>query len=65
MDPIGWYIATLHNLLGHAQAAAVLGVPAGDRAACLICAHERHPTEDTRAAVVAALRPGGAADGPP
>lgn len=57
MDPIGWFIATLHSLIGHDKAAAFLQVPVGDKTQCLICQHERRPTEATRAAVVRALRP--------
>lgn len=41
MDTIGWFIATTHQLLGHDQAAAVVGQPAGDKAACLLCQYER------------------------
>ena len=58
MDDIGRYIATLHQLLGHDTAAAVLGVPAGDKRACLICAYERHPSDARRQAVIRALAPG-------
>ena len=36
MDPIGWYIATLHSLLGHDKTAAVLGQPAGGKDQCVI-----------------------------
>lgn len=57
LDPIGWFIVTTHQLLGHDKTAAVLGVPVGDRACCLICASERHPTDETRALVAAALAP--------
>jgi hypothetical protein len=57
MDPIGWFIATLHQMLGHGKAAAVLGVPAGDKAACIICQYERSPSEAGRRAVIAALAP--------
>lgn len=57
MDAIGWFIATIHQMLGHDQAAAVLGVPVGDRAACLLCAFERAPTDELRARVTAALTP--------
>lgn len=57
MDSIGWYIATLHSLLGHDKAAAVLGQPAGDKTACLICQYEARPTEEARQRVVEALAP--------
>lgn len=55
MDLIGWYIATLHDLLGHDIAAAVLGVHPGDKAECLICAYERQPIPERKRAVEAAL----------
>lgn len=55
MDVIGWYIATLHDLLGHDKAAACLGVPPGDREACLLCKHSAAPTEENRRAVVEAI----------
>lgn len=57
MDPIGWAIANLHSMLGHDKAAMVLGVPAGDKDACVICRFERDPTGENRAAVYDALRP--------
>lgn len=60
MDPIGRFIAMLHEMLGHDKAAAFLGVPRGDRAACLICRYERTRTEVDRLAVIAALAPGAA-----
>lgn len=58
MDAIGWFIATTHQLLGHDKAAAVAGVPPGDKAACLICQYERTHDETDRLAVLAALAPG-------
>jgi hypothetical protein len=61
VDTIGWFIATLHQLLGHGKAAAVLGQPPGDRAACLICQHEARPTAASRQAVIDALAPKAAA----
>ena len=57
LDGIGWLIATLHQLLGHDKAAAVLGQDPGDRGHCLICAHEADPAEESRLAVIAALAP--------
>jgi len=51
VDAIGWYIATTHQTL-------VLGQPAGDQAACLICRYEASLTDLNRAAVEAALSPG-------
>lgn len=61
MDPIGWFIASLHSLLGHDKAAAVMGVPPGDKTACVICAYEREPTPEGKAAVCEALAPRGQA----
>lgn len=57
MDPIGWYIATLHSILGHDTAARVIGEPAGDRSACVICRYDREPTTENRKAVEQALAP--------
>lgn len=68
LDRIGWYIAESHRLLGHDTAAAVLGQPRGDKAACLLCQYEANPTTRRRLAVIAAIgqpsapdwaRPGG------
>lgn len=55
MDPIGWFLVTLHGLLGHDKAAAFIGQPAGDRDACVICAYERQPTAEARQAVIRAI----------
>jgi hypothetical protein len=55
LDPIGWCIVNLHQLLGHAKAAAVLGQDPGDPGQCLICTYERTMDPDDRAAVVQAL----------
>jgi hypothetical protein len=57
MDTIGWFIATLHNLLGHDKAAAAMGVPAGDKRQCLICQYEQRPDDLKRQAVIRALAP--------
>jgi len=57
MDIIGWYIATMHNLLGHDTSAAFIGVPAGDKRACVICQYEKAPDDLTRQAVIRALAP--------
>jgi hypothetical protein len=54
-DTVGWLIGNLHQLLGHDKAAAVLGVPVGDKAACLLCRYEREPTEVNRQAAERAL----------
>jgi hypothetical protein len=53
VDTIGWFIATLHQLIGHDKTAAVIGEPAGDKSACVICRFERG--EETREAVIEAI----------
>jgi hypothetical protein len=57
MDLIGWFIATLHSLQGHDKAAAMIGQEPGDKRLCVICRYERYPTDENRAAVIAALAP--------
>ena len=57
MDAIGWFIATTHEMLGHEKAAAVIGVPPGDPAACVICRFERTRSEEDRQVVLDVLRP--------
>ena len=57
MDAIGWFVATLHDLIGHDPAAAFIGQPPGDRDDCLLCRHQREPNDLTRQAVIRALRP--------
>lgn len=58
LDTIGWFIATSHQLLGHDKAAAMLGVPPGDKRDCLICAWEADPDDERKAAVTDALMAG-------
>jgi hypothetical protein len=55
LDVYGWFICSLHQMLGHNKAAAAIGQPAGDRADCLICMYEENPTEHNRQAVINAL----------
>ncbi len=55
MDPIGKFIATLHNLLGHDTAARIIGMPSGDKSACLLCQYERHPSPERKQAVINAI----------
>ena len=55
MDPIGVFIATLHQTIGHDKAAAFIGVPAGDKAACLLCQYEKAPGQPERVAVEQAI----------
>lgn len=40
MDTIGWFIATLHQLLGHDKAAAVMGQPPYNKNTCILCLYE-------------------------
>jgi hypothetical protein len=47
LDGVGWYIVNLHQILGHAKAAATLGQPSGDTEQCVVCRYERgHATRD-------------------
>lgn len=55
MDRIGWYIATIHQLLGHDKAAFVLGVDPDDKAACVICIYEREPTPERKRTIEGTL----------
>lgn len=46
LDTVGWYICTLHQLLGHEKAAAVIGVADEDPILCILCRYERgHATQ--------------------
>lgn len=54
-DSIAWYIATSHSLLGHDVTARMIGMPSGDKSACVICQYERQPNDLTRQAVYRAL----------
>ena len=55
MDPVGWFIATTHSLLGHDKTAACIGVPAGDRQHCLICQYEQRRDPRKHQAVIEAI----------
>jgi hypothetical protein len=57
MDAVGWYIATIHDLMGHDTAAAFIGAPAGDKSQCAICRYERTRSEEDRRLVLALLAP--------
>ncbi len=57
MDAIGWYIATMHALLGHDAASDALGQDRGDKTKCVICRYEQQLTADSEQAVNEALRP--------
>jgi len=43
MDTIGWFIATLHQLLGHRVTANFLGEPVeeGEMAQCVLCLYAK------------------------
>lgn len=55
MDPIGRFIATSHQLLGHDVAAAFIGFTPGDRSACVLCQFEGNPSTERRQAVIDAI----------
>jgi hypothetical protein len=37
MDILDWYIAMLHQLIGHDRTADYLGQPRGEKAQCRLC----------------------------
>lgn len=53
MDVLGFYIATLHQMLGHDKAAAVLGQAPYNKNACILCLYEKG--EATKADVIEAV----------
>jgi hypothetical protein len=53
MDTIGWFIATLHQLLGHHKCAAFLGEHPLDPGLCILCQYEKG--EATKAEVIERL----------
>ena len=55
MDPIGRFLATAHQLLGHDVSAAFIGIGVGNRADCVLCQYEAHPTPERKQAVVDAI----------
>jgi hypothetical protein len=57
MDPIGWYIFTLHQMIGHDKTAAIIGMPPGPKEHCVMCQYNQNPDETTRQRVVLALAP--------
>lgn len=56
MDSIGWFIATLHELIGHDKTAMVIGMPIGDKRLCVLCQYEQNPNDITRRKVINALK---------
>lgn len=55
MDPIGWFIATTHQILGHDKTAAFINMPSGDKTLCILCRYEAAPSEVNRRAVIDAI----------
>lgn len=55
LDILDWFIATLHQMIGHDKTAAVLAQPAGDQAECVLCRFERREV-DSYAVMVAFAR---------
>lgn len=55
MDIFGWFVANVHQMLGHDTAAAFIGQPSGSKNDCLLCQYDRAPTDANRVAVVSAL----------
>lgn len=58
MDIFDWFIAVLHQMIGHDKTAIVLSQPPGDRADCILCAYERHPTPAMMDRVITAFAEG-------
>jgi hypothetical protein len=63
LDPVGGFIATLHQMVGHDQAAAFIGQAPGHSSQCLLCMYEDDPTDERRARVIRALAPSGDQEG--
>jgi hypothetical protein len=57
MDPIAWFIATLHSISGHDVTAALTGTGPDDKASCVLCRFERDPSTANQQAVIEALKP--------
>jgi hypothetical protein len=41
LDTFGWFIAIIHQALGHDKAAATLGQPPYNPNTCVLCLYER------------------------
>ena len=41
MDTIGWYLATLHQLVGHDKARQIVNGIDGDPKFCILCQYEK------------------------
>jgi hypothetical protein len=55
MDPIGKYIFDCHVMLGHDKTAALLGQPPRDKATCVICIYQAHPTAENQQKIEEAI----------
>ncbi len=55
MDIFSWYVATMHQLLGHDKAALAMGQDPAPGERCLLCEYEEDPSPERRRAVVAAM----------
>jgi hypothetical protein len=53
LDSIGWFIANLHQMMGHDKAAMVIGEPPYNKNTCILCLHERG--EATKQQVIDAI----------
>lgn len=40
LDTVGWFICTLHQLIGHRATANFIGMPEGDVTDCILCRYE-------------------------
>lgn len=45
LDTAGWFICTLHQMLGHEKARIVIGGEPGDPAQCILCQYEKGEVE--------------------
>jgi hypothetical protein len=41
VDSIGWFLITMHQMIGHRATADFLGQPRGDKADCILCQYEK------------------------
>ena len=41
LDSFGWFIWTMHQLLGHQKASVAIGVDPGDEEECTLCLFDR------------------------
>lgn len=56
-DAIGWHIGTMHQMLGHAKAAAFLGMDPRSQADCVLCRWENGMASDEEAELALGGRP--------